>query len=161
MTADRLLSDVSALVDVEVRAFLTEEGKRPGRLTPRAVLALRRVKVLGCGSAHYAGLYGAGVVESLARIPADAEPASEFRYRNPIVERDTLYVADTENHVIRGIDLETGIIRTVLGTGQRGDGPDGDASRCALARPHGVFVDRRGVLYVGDSEAHRIRTMTL
>jgi len=73
--------------------------------------------------------------------------------------RDTLYIADTENHVIRAIELKTGIIRTVLGTGQRGDGPETDPRRCALARPHGLCVDSRGVLYVGDSEAHRIRTL--
>jgi DNA-binding beta-propeller fold protein YncE len=73
--------------------------------------------------------------------------------------RDSLYVADTESHVIRKIDLETGIIQTVLGTGQRGDGPEPDPLRCALSRPHGVLVDNRGVLYVGDSEAHRIRTV--
>jgi hypothetical protein len=47
----------------------------------------------------------------------------------------------------------------VLGTGTRGDGPDGDPRRCALARPHGVCVGPDGVLYVGDSEAHRIRQL--
>ena len=73
--------------------------------------------------------------------------------------RGSLYVADTENHVIRAIDVQTGVIRTVLGTGQRGDGPEPDPLRCALARPHGVLVDSQGVLYVGDSEAHRIRTL--
>ena len=73
--------------------------------------------------------------------------------------RDTLYVADTENHLIRAIDLKTGTIRTVLGTGVRGDGPEPDPLRCALARPHAVFVDARGTLYVGDSEAHRIRVL--
>jgi DNA-binding beta-propeller fold protein YncE len=73
--------------------------------------------------------------------------------------RDSLYVADTENHVIREIDLKSGTIRTVLGTGQRGDGPESDPLHCALARPHGVLVDSRGVLYVGDSEAHRIRIL--
>jgi len=73
--------------------------------------------------------------------------------------RGVLYVADTENHVVRAVDLATGIIHTVLGTGQRGDGPEPDPLRCALARPHGVFVDARGALYVGDSEAHRIRRL--
>jgi hypothetical protein len=68
-------------------------------------------------------------------------------------------VADTENHVIRRIDIESGIITTVLGTGERGDGPEADPLRCRLARPHGVFVDATGALYVGDSEAHRIRVL--
>ncbi|MGO8869884.1 MAG: glutamine--fructose-6-phosphate transaminase (isomerizing) [Acidimicrobiales bacterium] len=66
-------------------------------LAPRDVLALRRVKVLGCGSAFYAGLSGAHLIERLTRIPADAEPASEFRYRNPVVEPDTLYVAVSQS----------------------------------------------------------------
>ena len=73
--------------------------------------------------------------------------------------RDHLFVADTENHVIRDIDLKTGLIRTILGTGQRGDGPEGDPLRCALARPHAMLVGARGVLYVADSEAHRIRIL--
>ena len=72
--------------------------------------------------------------------------------------RDRLYIADTENHVIREIDLKSGLIRTVLGTGQRGDGPEPDPRRCALSRPHSVLVVR-DKLYVGDSEAHRIRVV--
>jgi sugar lactone lactonase YvrE len=74
--------------------------------------------------------------------------------------RDTLYVADTENHVIRTVDVKTGVIRTVLGTGQRGDGPETSPLRCALSRPHSVLVSARGSLYVGDSEAHRIRVLS-
>jgi sugar lactone lactonase YvrE len=73
---------------------------------------------------------------------------------------DRLFVADTESHVIRSIALDTGIITTVAGTGRRGDGPETDPLQCALSRPHGVFVDRDGVLYVSDSEAHRIRIVT-
>jgi glutamine---fructose-6-phosphate transaminase (isomerizing) len=63
----------------------------------RETRAIRRVKVLGCGSAYYVGQMGAGLVEELARIPADAEAASEFRYRNPIIEPDTLYVAVSQS----------------------------------------------------------------
>ena len=73
--------------------------------------------------------------------------------------RGTLYIADTENHVVRAVDLKTGVITTVLGTGRRGDGPETDPRECALARPHGVLVDASGALYVGDSEAHRIRVL--
>jgi glucosamine--fructose-6-phosphate aminotransferase (isomerizing) len=55
------------------------------------------VKFLGCGSAYYAGQMGAVLIEELARIPSDAEPASEFRYRNPVVDPDTLYVAVSQS----------------------------------------------------------------
>lgn len=71
----------------------------------------------------------------------------------------SVYIADTESHTIRRIDLKTGLIRTVAGTGEKGDGPDGDPLKCKLGRPHGVFVDRKGVLYIGDSEAHRVRIL--
>jgi glutamine---fructose-6-phosphate transaminase (isomerizing) len=61
------------------------------------LLELRRVKILGCGSAYIAGCVGAQLIEQLARLPAHAEPASEFRYRNPVIERDTLYVAVSQS----------------------------------------------------------------
>jgi glutamine---fructose-6-phosphate transaminase (isomerizing) len=66
-------------------------------LGPRELRWFRRVKILGCGSAFYVGQMGAAMIEELARVPADAEPASEFRYRNPIVEPDTLYVAVSQS----------------------------------------------------------------
>jgi len=66
-------------------------------LDARELRAIRRIKVLGCGSAYYVGQMGAALLEELARIPADAEAASEFRYRNPIIEPDTLYVAVSQS----------------------------------------------------------------
>jgi len=71
---------------------------------------------------------------------------------------DSLYIADTESHAIRKVNLKTGIITTVLGTGQIGDGPETDPRQCKLNRPHGVLY-ANGVLYVADSEAHRIRVL--
>jgi glucosamine--fructose-6-phosphate aminotransferase (isomerizing) len=63
----------------------------------RELLEVRRVKILGCGSAHIAGTMGAQLIEQLARVPAHAEPASEFRYRNPVIEHDTLYIAVSQS----------------------------------------------------------------
>ena len=66
-------------------------------LSARDVLGVRRVKILGCGSAYYAGLAGALLIEGLSRLPADAETASEFRYRNPVIDPETLYVAVSQS----------------------------------------------------------------
>ncbi|MEQ6902182.1 glutamine--fructose-6-phosphate transaminase (isomerizing) [Nocardioides sp. YIM 152588] len=66
-------------------------------LDARDLREIKRVKLLGCGSAYYVGQMGAALIEELARVPADAEAASEFRYRNPIIEPDTLYVAVSQS----------------------------------------------------------------
>ncbi len=66
-------------------------------ITARDVHTIRRVTFLGCGSAYYAGQMGASFMEEFARIPADAEPASEFRYRNPAVDPHTLFVAVSQS----------------------------------------------------------------
>src|SRR5690349_17342835 len=66
-------------------------------LSVREAREFRRVKILGCGTACYAGELGAQLIEDLARIPATSESASEFRYRNPVVEPDTLYVAVSQS----------------------------------------------------------------
>ncbi|HLG49633.1 MAG TPA: glutamine--fructose-6-phosphate transaminase (isomerizing) [Reyranella sp.] len=66
-------------------------------LEARDLLDIRRVKILGCGAAYLSGRVGAHLIEQLARLPADAEPASEFRYRNAVIERDTLYIAVSQS----------------------------------------------------------------
>jgi glutamine---fructose-6-phosphate transaminase (isomerizing) len=66
-------------------------------LAARELLEVRRIKVLGCGSAYIVGCLGARMIEQLARLPASAEPASEFRYRNPVIEQDTLYIAVSQS----------------------------------------------------------------
>ena len=70
-----------------------------------------------------------------------------------------VYLADTESHSIRMIDVAKGTIELIAGTGQRGDGPPGDAAACRFARPHGIFVDSDGSIFVGDTENHRVRVI--
>ncbi len=72
-----------------------------------------------------------------------------------------IYFADTESHTIRMIDVSDNKLRVVVGNGENADGPDGPALSCSLARPHGIFIDAEGMLYIGDSENHRIRRMSL
>jgi sugar lactone lactonase YvrE len=72
-----------------------------------------------------------------------------------------IYLADTESHSIRRINTSNGHLELVAGTGERGDGPNGDPLGCRMARPHGVFADSRGGLYIGDSEAHQVRYLRI
>ncbi len=78
-----------------------------------------------------------------------------------IAPNGNVYLADTESHSIRMIDPKKMTIELVAGIGQKGDGSDGDPLQCAMARPHGVFVDKTGKIFIGDSEAHRVRVINL
>ncbi len=57
----------------------------------------RRVLIVGCGTAWHAGLIAKFIVEDLARLPVEVDYADEFRYRNPIVDAETLFVAVTQS----------------------------------------------------------------
>lgn len=60
-------------------------------LDRQELLNIERVKIVASGTSYHAGMVGAYLLEQLARIPCTAELSSELRYRNPIVERNTLY----------------------------------------------------------------------
>ncbi len=53
---------------------------------------LKKISIVACGSAYHTGMTGKYVIEDLARIPVEVDLASEFRYRNPILEEGTLTV---------------------------------------------------------------------
>lgn len=73
-----------------------------------------------------------------------------------------ILVVDTENQVIRMIDLKCNQISTVAGNGIRGFGGDqGPAVRAAMDRPHGIGIDLEGQVYVGDTNNHVIRVFSL
>ncbi len=69
------------------------------------------------------------------------------------------WLVDTESHSIRMVDARTGNLELMIGTGAKHDGPDGDPLKCGLARPHGIWVDKDGSVFVGDSENHRVRVL--
>ncbi len=141
-----LLGPRSVDTDPEGNAYLVlREGNAVFRVDLRAG-RLRRIA--GTGERGYTG---------------DGGPALNATFNGPkgiaySAEDRSLYIVDTENHVIRRMTLDDGRLETVLGTGERGDGPDGDPLGCRLDRPHGVFV-HQGVVYVTDSESHRVRAI--
>ena len=63
----------------------------------RELLRTRRIILTGCGTAWHAGLIGEYLLEDLAKIPAEVEYASEFRYRNPIIDDGTVVVAISQS----------------------------------------------------------------
>jgi DNA-binding beta-propeller fold protein YncE len=126
--------------------LILREGNKVYALDPKAG---RLRHLAGTGAKGYAG---------------DGGPARTATWNGPkgiaYAPDDSLYIADTENHVIRKVSLRDGTVTTVAGTGARGDGPDGDPLKCALARPHGVHVSG-GLLLIGDAENNRIRALEI
>lgn len=71
--------------------------------------------------------------------------------------RNDLYICDSGSNRIRKVDHQTGIITTVVGTGQHGFNGDGPALDVNLTWPAAIAFDRDDVLYIADTQAHRIR----
>lgn len=117
---------------------------------------------------------GSGTIHHVAGtgkkgFQAEPGPAKEALLSGPkgvAVSPDgsRIYLADTESHSIRAIDLSVTppVLRVIAGDGQKGDGPGApDPLKCRMARPHGVGVDPiTGDLYIGDSETHQVRRVT-
>ena len=64
---------------------------------PASLQKVKRVIIVGCGTSWHAGLLGASLFESLARVFCQAEIASEFRYTNPIIDQHTLIIAISQS----------------------------------------------------------------
>lgn len=61
-------------------------------MTDEEICAIKRLYIVACGSAYHTGVTNKYVFEGLARIPVEVDVASEFRYRNPILEKDSLVI---------------------------------------------------------------------
>jgi streptogramin lyase len=123
----------------------TREGNQVFRIDPKQG---RIHHVAGTGKKGFTGNGG---------------PAREATLSGPkgiaVGPNGNVYLVDTESHSIRVIDAKTGRLELWVGTGEKGDGPDGPPVDCRLARPHGVWVDPDGTVFIGDSENHRVRAL--
>lgn len=61
-------------------------------LSAEEIRNISEIQIVACGSAYHVGMVGQYVIEDLARIPVRVELASEFRYRNPILDKNTLVI---------------------------------------------------------------------
>ncbi|MEB3103751.1 glutamine--fructose-6-phosphate transaminase (isomerizing) [Ferviditalea candida] len=66
-------------------------------MSEQEIRGIQRIHVVACGTAYHAGLVGKQVIESLVRIPVEAEVGSEYRYRSPIITKDTLVIAVSQS----------------------------------------------------------------
>lgn len=108
-----------------------------------------------------------GIITTIAgtgqrRFSGDDGPATSAALNDPaalVLDRQGhLFIADQSNHRIRRINLESGIIVTVAGTGEAGYSGDGmQASEAALSGPSGLAIDGDGALYIADTFNGRIR----
>ena len=88
------------LEDVMRGRLLEEEGSaRLGGVTisDRDLLTVERIVITACGTSWHSALIGEYMLEELARIPTKVEYASEFRYKNPVVDRNTLVIAISQS----------------------------------------------------------------
>jgi glucosamine--fructose-6-phosphate aminotransferase (isomerizing) len=80
--------------------LLEEEGSarlRGLNMSDEEINRVNRVIITACGTSWHAGLIGEYIFEEMARIPCEVEYASEFRYRNPIVDENTLVIAVSQS----------------------------------------------------------------
>jgi|SRR5579872_3730776 len=111
-----------------------------------------------------------GIISTIAGtgekgFSGDGEPAIKARFGGIYClalspKRDRLYLCDLDNHRIRAIDRETGIVTTVAGNGLQGIPEDGQTATAApLADPRAIAVDSRGNLYILERNGNALRVV--
>lgn len=91
---------VRALTDTLAGRVDFEEGRvrlPQLNLTPELAKRIKKIVITACGTAAHAGMVGKVMIEKIARVPVDVDIASEFRYRDPIVDEDTVVLAISQS----------------------------------------------------------------
>lgn len=123
----------------------TREGNQVFKIDPKAGIIHH---IAGTGKSGFTG-HGGPAKEALLSGPKGIAVAPD----------GNVWLADCESHSIRMIDMKSGNIELIAGTGAKGNGTDANPLKCEMARPHGVFVDADGSVFIGDSESHRVRVL--
>ena len=66
-------------------------------ITPDEAKKLRKITIVACGTAYHAGIYGKYAIEKLARVPVEVDIASEYRYRNPMLGDQEIFIAISQS----------------------------------------------------------------
>ncbi len=103
--------------------------------------------------------------DSIFGYTGDGGPALAATWGAPKAMRcdlnDNLIVVDTENCAVRRIDARTGIVTTIAGGREGGDGDGGPAVDAGLSRAHGCGINADGNLFIADTHNHRVRMVGL
>src|SRR5436305_470788 len=68
-----------------------------GAIDDDVLRSLRRIVIVACGTSYHAGLLGRYAIEEWSRVPVEVEVASEYRYRNPVLDSDVLVVGVSQS----------------------------------------------------------------
>lgn len=144
-TAASLMGPRAVCMDTKGNTYIAErEGNGVRKVDANGVMST----FAGTGEPGYTG---------------DGGPALTATWGAPKAMRcdnnDDLIVVDTENNAVRRIDVKTGIVTTVAGGHQGGDGDGGNATDAGLERPHGLGIDRQGNLFIADGINRRVRVV--
>jgi DNA-binding beta-propeller fold protein YncE len=174
----RVVDLASGIIRTFAGTGAAEHGGDGGPASAAGVHGARAVKVAADGTVYILERQGStlravdprsGIITTVAGTGAraysgDDGPAIAAEFNAPkelAIDREgNLLIVDTENHAIRLVDIRSGIVVTIAGSGrQGGDGDGGPARAAALDRPHGAAVAADGSIYIGDTNNHRIRRL--
>ncbi len=100
--AHYMLKEIHEQPEALQKTYAPRRPQTPGQyswlpITPDEARSLRKISIVACGTAYHAGIVGKYAIERLARLPVEAEIASEYRYRDPIIGENELFIAVSQS----------------------------------------------------------------
>lgn len=171
---DAVTGIITSIAGTGTAGFLGDGGPaNEARLNNPVSLALAQdgsIYISDLGNHRIRKIDASGVISTLAGtgtagFSGNGVPAVQAQFNSPwgitLDIANNLYIADRDNNRVRKIDLSTGIITIVAGSGVSGSAGDGgDATAANLNKPISVCVDTAFNIYFADENNHRVRKVT-